>query len=59
MTLQTESERSAEAQQTKTICICDGAILVDESVFGLGIRCVKCGLSSDIGRPIRGRNPNG
>jgi hypothetical protein len=32
---------------TKTKCECDLSILVDERVFSLGYRCVKCGLNAD------------
>lgn len=33
---------------TKIECECEGrVILTDERAFGLGYRCVKCGLSAD------------
>lgn len=31
---------------TKTMCECDKMILSDESVYGLGIVCLKCGLDA-------------
>lgn len=40
-----EPERSPAAENTKTECECDRPIAVNESVFGLGIRCVLCGHS--------------
>lgn len=32
---------------TKVDCECDLCILIDEKVFGLGFRCIKCGLNAD------------
>jgi hypothetical protein len=32
---------------TKVECECPEVILIDERAFGLGFRCVKCGLSAD------------
>ena len=39
--------KSEEEFVTKTECVCDRTIIVDERILGMGYRCVKCGCNAD------------